>query len=194
MGLGQLRHGLGCRESFMMEDKTLLRLWFTPCIDMSFSTSNRTLKHILFLPPLKRQVTEASWVEDRDEHDMEFVCPFLLFLVLPANYYGMLTVSQPHPKGASWQGNDCEKEQAGEREEVNGLGTKLQRQLSPSGLRWHLSIPAPYPNVKLVLSKETGRDRQYGKREKDSQVKQLWTVSAPREFCPCNYHWQACKA
>lgn len=83
----------------------------------------------------------SSWVEDRDEDDTKPVCPFLLFSVLPANYCGVFTVSQPHPKDASWQGNYCEKVQAGEHEEVTELGMKLQRQLCPSGLRWHLSTP-----------------------------------------------------
>lgn len=81
----------------------------------------------------------SSWVEDRDEHDTESVCPFLLFSVLPANSYGVFTVSQPHPKDVSWQGNYCEKGQAGE---VTELGMKLQRQLSPSGCRWHLFTPS----------------------------------------------------
>lgn len=160
MGLAQLRHGLGCRKSFVMEDKALLYPWFTPCTDMSFSTSKRTLKQVLFLPPLKRQwQKQLSWGQGWTWYGVSLHLPSLLSA--PCNYHGVFTVSQPHPKDASWQGTYSEKVQAGAHEEVTELGMQLQRQLSLSGLRWHLSTPSLLHILMYSwFSKERSRDRQ----------------------------------
>lgn len=72
----------------------------------------------------KEAAGKSSWIEDRAEHIIELVCLFLLFPVLSANYYLVLTASQPHLKDATWQGNRQEKAWGGDSKELTGLGTK----------------------------------------------------------------------